>query len=190
MCKCFGYVTVSKYITSVKRQEKNIKAVYPNITIINTELLESWQYQTPCYMSYTQIMDAHYKGDTLIYNSIVNLGITLDVVLEFYFGFLDRGVTLRFIQETDLNTDKCYDREVMKEQIKVVYGRKIAILEKLWKDKVLHNSIRESAKKFIKQYSKDFDGKLKDEEVMNLINITDSAYYKYKKELREQEDAS
>ena len=39
------------------------------------------------------------------------------------------------------------------------------------------------AKEQIQKYSKDFDGTLKDTEVMKLIGISNNTYYKYKKEL-------
>ena len=39
------------------------------------------------------------------------------------------------------------------------------------------------AKENIKKYSKDFQGNLKDTEVMKLIGISRNSYYKYKKEL-------
>jgi len=43
----------------------------------------------------------------------------------------------------------------------------------------------EGIKKQIQKYSKDFDGSLKDQEVMKLIgNVSRVTYYKYKKELR------
>ena len=41
------------------------------------------------------------------------------------------------------------------------------------------------SKEQIKKYSKDFDGSLKDTEVMKLIGISRNSYYKYKKELIE-----
>ena len=40
-----------------------------------------------------------------------------------------------------------------------------------------------AAKEGIRKYSKDFDGTLKDTEVMKLIGISNNTYYKYKKEL-------
>ena len=39
------------------------------------------------------------------------------------------------------------------------------------------------AKEGIRKYSKDFDGTLKDTEVMKLIGISNNTYYKYKKEM-------
>lgn len=41
------------------------------------------------------------------------------------------------------------------------------------------------AKEQIKKYSKDFDGTLKDTEVIKLVGIARNSYYKYKKELTE-----
>lgn len=43
------------------------------------------------------------------------------------------------------------------------------------------------AKEQIKEYSKDFNGTLKDTEVMKLIGISRNSYYKYKKEIIEEE---
>ena len=42
------------------------------------------------------------------------------------------------------------------------------------------------SKEQIKKYSKDFDGTLKDVEVMKLIGVARNSYYKYKKELVEE----
>ena len=39
----------------------------------------------------------------------------------------------------------------------------------------------------IKKYSKDFDGTLKDTEVMQLVKIARNTYYKYKRELMTQQ---
>lgn len=43
------------------------------------------------------------------------------------------------------------------------------------------------AKKQIKKYSKDFNGTLKDVEVMKLVGLARNTYYKYKKEMQEEE---
>ena len=44
------------------------------------------------------------------------------------------------------------------------------------------------AKKQIKKYSKDFNGTLKDVDVMKLVGLARNTYYKYKKEMQEQEE--
>ena len=47
---------------------------------------------------------------------------------------------------------------------------------------------KEPAMKMIYRYSKDFSGNLSDKECIKLIGISRNTYYKYKKELREEED--
>ena len=42
------------------------------------------------------------------------------------------------------------------------------------------------AKKQIQKYSKEFNGTLKDNEVMKLVGVARNSYYKYKKELLEE----
>lgn len=50
--------------------------------------------------------------------------------------------------------------------------------------KSLHVKKKEPAKAKIKKYSKDFDGTLKDSDVMRLVGVARNTYYKYKRELR------
>lgn len=45
---------------------------------------------------------------------------------------------------------------------------------------------KEPAMKKIKKYSKDFDGTLKDTEVMQLVGLARNTYYKYKAELKDE----
>jgi len=47
---------------------------------------------------------------------------------------------------------------------------------------------KEPAMENIHHYSKDFGGNLSDKECIKLIGISRNTYYKYKKELREEED--
>lgn len=43
-----------------------------------------------------------------------------------------------------------------------------------------------TSKKLIRQYSKEFDGSLSDNEVIKLVNISRNSYYKYKREIKEE----
>lgn len=47
----------------------------------------------------------------------------------------------------------------------------------------------EPTKAQIRKYSKDFDGTLADNEVMKLVGVARNTYYKYKREIKEQEGA-
>lgn len=50
--------------------------------------------------------------------------------------------------------------------------------------KILNIKKKEPAKEQIKKYSRDFDGTLKDADVIKLVGLARNTYYKYKKELR------
>ena len=52
--------------------------------------------------------------------------------------------------------------------------------------KCLHVKKKEPAKAKIKKYSKDFDGTLKDSDVMKLVGLARNTYYKYKRELKNE----
>ena len=61
------------------------------------------------------------------------------------------------------------------KQIGNVAGRKMNVKKK------------EPCKQLIRKYSKDFDGQLTDVEAMKQIGIARNTYYKYKREMQEQE---
>ena len=75
-----------------------------------------------------------------------------------------------------------YLRQRTKEGIAVARknGSQIGLKKgtKLNTDKVI------KAQKDIKKYSKDFDGTLKDVEVMKLVGLCKNTYYKYKRDMR------
>lgn len=54
---------------------------------------------------------------------------------------------------------------------------------------VLNVKKKTPAMEKIREYSKDFDGKLKDSEVMQLVGLARNTYYKYKAELKAEEQA-
>ena len=44
------------------------------------------------------------------------------------------------------------------------------------------------AKQGIKKYNKDFDGSLNDKETITMVGISRNTYYKYKRELKQEQD--
>lgn len=62
------------------------------------------------------------------------------------------------------------------KQIGAVPGRKLTVKKAA------------AAKEQIRKYSKDFEGTLTDVEAMKLIGIANNTYYKYKREMREEEN--
>ena len=112
-------------------------------------------------------------------------GTTVDIILEAINKYLmilaKEQIKLAFKgaqTEVDLMRERTKDgiekaREAGK-QIGGVVGKKLTTKKSI------------ESKEQIKKYSKDFDGSLKDIEVMKLIGISRNSYYKYKKALLEE----
>ena len=118
-------------------------------------------------------------------NNIQLTGTAVDSILkgvnEYLLALAKEQIKLAFIQAEKEVKDL---QQRTKEGIETarLNGKQIGI-EKGTK-LVTKKSIE--AKEQIKKYSKDFNGSLKDIEVMKLIGISRNSYYKYKKELVEE----
>lgn len=112
-------------------------------------------------------------------------GTTVDLILkgvnQYLLALAKDQIKLAFVQAEKEVNDL---RQRTKEGIETarLNGKQIG-LEKGTK---LTTKKSIQAKEQIKKYSKDFDGTLKDVEVMKLIGIARNSYYKYKKELIEE----
>lgn len=140
MSRIIGYVTTSKYITDDSKQMQHILEVYPNATFICTSLLESWQYANKDLISdFTEFFHA---GDIAVFDSIVNFGLEIDVVINRYFAFVDKQIHLMFLQESFLNTDNISNSlEDMKLKVTKVFTEKMDILEKKRANEVLGREV-------------------------------------------------
>lgn len=113
-------------------------------------------------------------------------GTTVDLILEgvnkYLLALAKEQIKLAFTQAEKEVQDL---RQRTKEGIETarLNGKQIG-LEKGTK---LTTKKSIQAKEEIKKYSKDFNGTLKDVEVMKLIGIARNSYYKYKKELQQDE---
>lgn len=131
------------------------------------------------------IKEAHINTTTYkqaLKNNIQLTGTTVDFILEginkYLLALAKEQIKLAFIQsEKEVKDLQQRTKEGIEtarlngKQIGQVKGTKL----------ITKKSIE--AKEQIKKYSKDFNGTLKDIEVMKLIGIARNSYYKYKKEL-------
>lgn len=118
-------------------------------------------------------------------NNVELTGTTVDFILEginkYLLELAKEQIKLAFIQsEKEVKDLQQRTREGI--ETARLNGKQIG-LEKGTK-LITKKSIQ--AKKQIQKYSKDFQGTLKDIEVMKLIGISRNSYYKYKKELVEE----
>ena len=118
-------------------------------------------------------------------NNVQLTGTTVDFILEginkYLLALAKEQIKLAFIQS---------EKEVKDLQQRTKEGIETARLNgkqigQIKGTKLITKKSIES-KEQIKKYSKDFDGTLKDVEVMKLIGVARNSYYKYKKELVEE----
>ena len=133
------------------------------------------------------IKEAHINTTTYkqaLTNNIQLTGTTVDFILEginkYLLALAKEQIKLAFIQsEKEVKDLQQRTKEGIEtarlngKQIGQVKGRKLTTKKSI------------EAKEQIKKYSKDFNGTLKDIEVMKLIGIAKNTYYKYKKEIIE-----
>lgn len=118
-------------------------------------------------------------------NNIQLTGTNVDFILEgvnkYLLSLAKEQIKLAFIQA---------EKEVKDLQQRTREGIETARLKGkqigLEKGTKLTTKKSVAAKEGIKKYSKDFNGTLKDIEVMKLCEISRNSFYKYKKEIREQ----
>lgn len=117
-------------------------------------------------------------------NNVPMTNTTVDFILEginkYLLALAKEQIKLAFIQS---------EKEVRDLQQRTKEGIETARLngKQIGLEKGTKLTTKKSieAKEQIKKYSKDFNGSLKDVEVMKLIGISRNSYYKYKKELIE-----
>lgn len=226
MRKVYGYCRISTKQQSIERQERNIKALYPNAIIVNEVYTGTKIYERK---EFTKLLSKVKDGDTIVFDSVSRMSRDAEEGFKLYEELYNRGIELVFIKEQHINTSTYkkaltnnikmtntavdsilkgineYLMTLAKEQIRIAFeqsekevkdlqqrtregietarlqGKQIGI-EKGTK-LVTKKSIK--AKEDIIKYSKDFQGSLKDTEVMKLIGLARNTYYKYKKEIIE-----
>ena len=133
------------------------------------------------------IKEAHINTTTYkqaLKNNIQLTGTTVDFILEginkYLLALAKEQIKLAFIQSEKEVKDL---QQRTKEGIETarLNGKQIGQVKgaKLMTKKSIE------AKEQIKKYSKDFDGTLKDIEVMKLIRVARNSYYKYKREIKD-----
>lgn len=181
-----------------KELQKLLKVVKENDTIIFDSVSRMSRSAEEGFELYQELFN---KGVNLVFikeptintdtykealkQAVPMTGTTVDIILEAINKYLmilaKEQIKLAFKgaqTEVDLMRERTKDginkaRESGK-QIGGVTGKKLTTKKSI------------KAKEDIKKYSKDFEGTLKDIDVMKLIRISRNSYYKYKKELIEE----
>ena len=156
------------------------------------------------------------QGDILICGSVDELievndiAQNVDVIIKEYMSLYGNGIEIIFDRSTQCNSlfiktlvnnehdfesvlKKCIMNYANQKDLEAKYSRKHIVTAKLNGNKVgikkgtkLVTKKSIEMKEKIKELSKDFNGKLSDDEIMKKYKISRNAYYKYKKEIKDE----
>lgn len=114
MCREYGYCRISTKKQSIERQERNIKAEYPNAIIIREEYTGTKIYGRK---QFERLMNNVKSGDTVVFDSVSRMSRNAEEGFNYYLDCYSRGVELVFLKEPQINTATY--RDAMDKQIEV-----------------------------------------------------------------------
>lgn len=92
----YGYVRISTRKQSIERQIRNIRATYPEATIVE----EVYTGTSLNRKEWNKLKE----GDTVVFDSVSRMSRTADEGVEAYFELYGRGVNLVFLKEPTIST--------------------------------------------------------------------------------------
>jgi len=96
----YGYARISTPKQSIDRQIRNIKAAYPDALIIQ----EIFSGTTTERKMWKKMIKAVRPGDTVIFDSVSRMSRTAEEGFRAYEELYNRGVSLVFLKEPQINT--------------------------------------------------------------------------------------
>lgn len=96
----YGYVRISTRKQSIERQIRNIRAAYPEATIIE----EVYTGTSLNRKEWSKLQRRLREGDTVVFDSVSRMSRTADEGVESYFDLYGKGVSLIFLKEPTINT--------------------------------------------------------------------------------------
>ena len=178
----------TKWNNLLKNLKKGDSIIFDSVSRMSRDAEEGFQLYEKLFNQGIELIfikEPHINTSTYkkaLTGGIELTGTTLDLILEgvnkYLLALAKEQIKLAFEQAEKEVQDL---RQRTKEGIETarLKGKQIG-LEKGTKLTTKKSII---AKEQIKKYSKDFQGTLKDTEVMKLIGVSRNSYYKYKKEL-------
>lgn len=202
---CSEAVIVEEVFTGTKTEERKklqqlLRKVKPGDTVVfdsvsrmSRDAEEGFRLYEELYnggINLVFLKEPHINTDTYkntLASSVPLTGTEVDFILEginkYLMALAKEQIKLAFLQaEKEVQDLKQRTREGLitaklnGKQVGCVKGTKLTTKKSI------------EAKKKIRKYSKDFEGTLKDTEVMKLIGISRNSYYKYKRELNTEMD--
>lgn len=97
----YGYCRISTPQQNIERQERNIKAAYPDAVLVS-EAYTGTKIERP---KWSRLLARVVKGDTIVFDSVSRMSRDAVDGYTAYEDLYSRGVTLVFLKEPHINTD-------------------------------------------------------------------------------------
>ena len=236
MSKTYGYCRISTPTQNIERQERNIKAAYPNAFIVK-EVFTGTKVEGR--NEFKKLLRIIKPGDSIVFDSVSRMSRNSAEGVELYQQLFNDGMNLIFLKEPHINTSVYKDALERQIKLKVDTGdnatdkfintiiealksfqidlasRQIVLAfdqaqkevddlrqrtkegietaklngKRVGTEKGRKLVVKKSieSKKEIIRLSKSFEGSNKDKEVIAILNIDPKTFYKYKKEIKEEQ---
>ena len=182
-----------KFQNLLKKVKPGDTIVFDSVSRMSRDAEEGFKLYEELYnkgINLVFLKEPHINTDTYkntLASSVPLTGTEVDFILEginkYLMALAKEQIKLAFLQaEKEVQDLRQRTREGLitaklnGKQVGCVKGTKLTTKKSI------------EAKKQIRKYSKDFNGTLKDTEVMKLIGISRNSYYKYKRELNTEMD--
>ena len=100
--KIYGYCRVSTPTQNIERQERNIKALYPNAIIIKEAFTGT---KIEGRKEFKKLLKMVKSGDTIVFDSVSRMSRNAEDGVRLYFELYDKGINLVFLKEQYINTE-------------------------------------------------------------------------------------
>ena len=194
MGKIYGYARVSTKNQRLDRQIKNIEDYCKDKKIeqIYREKYTGTKMGRP---QFQKLLAVVCTGDTIIFDSVSRMSRSADEGYDLYMQLLQEGIDLIFIKEKIRIAFEQAEKEVQDLHVRISEGirttqRLNESLPEMQRKQIgqkkgatFETKKAKIMKERIQKMAKDFDGSMKDKEVIEILGISRNTYYKYKKEL-------
>jgi DNA invertase Pin-like site-specific DNA recombinase len=111
MPKIYGYCRISTPKQNIERQERNIRAAYPDAVIIKEVYTGT---KTQGRKAFEQLLRKVQAGDTIVFDSVSRMSRDAADGTQIYMDLYENGVILVFLKEPYINTET-YRQDMSRE---------------------------------------------------------------------------
>lgn len=102
MCKVYGYCRISRKTQNIERQERNIKAVFPDAVIVKEAYTGT---KVEGRKEFEKLLKAVRDTDTIVFDSVSRMSRNAAEGIALYEELYNKGVRLVFLKEHHIDTD-------------------------------------------------------------------------------------